>query len=64
MSAHYTLIAKALDCEEYLQTNLLKWPWSLSLCQCAFFEKKSATKSFMTAQIIVGYIYAVINYWL
>jgi len=26
------LIAKALDCEEYLVTNLLKWPWSLSLC--------------------------------
>jgi len=23
-SAHYTVIAKALDCEEYLVTNLLK----------------------------------------
>ena len=31
-SAHYTVIAKALDCEEHLATNLLKWPWSLSVC--------------------------------
>jgi len=47
-SAHYTVIAKALDCEEYLVTNLLKWSWSLWLCQCMLFEKKSGTKSFLT----------------
>jgi len=27
--AHYTVIANAFDCEEYLVTNLLKWPWTL-----------------------------------
>jgi len=47
-SAHYTVIAKASDCEEFLVTNLSKWSWSLSLCQCVLFEKKSATKSFKT----------------
>ena len=46
-SAHYTVIAQALDSEEYLVTNLLKWPWPLSLCHCVRFEKKSATKSFV-----------------
>jgi len=34
MSAHYTVIAKASDYEEFLVTNLSKWPRSLSLCQC------------------------------
>ena len=29
-SVHYTVIAKALDCEEYLATNLLKWPYPMS----------------------------------
>ena len=38
-SVHYTVIAKELDCEDYLITNLWKWPWSLSLCQCVLLEK-------------------------
>jgi len=54
-SAHYTVIAKALDCEEYLVTDLLKRP---GLCHSAFW-KKSTTKSFMTPQffapeIVIG----------
>jgi len=47
-SGHYTTIAKALDCEEHLVTNLSKWPWSLPLCQCVLSGKKTVTKSFMT----------------
>jgi len=48
-SAHYTVIAKELDRENHLITSLLKWPWSLSLCQCALFEK-SQLQSFMTSK--------------
>jgi len=43
-----TCLQQALTCEEHLVTNLLKWPWSLSLCQCVLLEKKSSTKSLMT----------------
>jgi len=48
MSAHCTLSAKALDCKKSLVMNLLKWPWSVSLCECVGFEKSQLTKSFMT----------------
>ena len=51
-SAHHTVIAKALDSEEYLVTNLLNWPWPLSLCHCVRFENKSATKSFVTPHFL------------
>ena len=40
-SSHYTVIAKALHCEEYLVNNLLKWPWSLTLFQCVLLKKVS-----------------------
>jgi len=43
-SAHYTVIAKALDCEEYLVTNLLKIPWPLSLYEGVLFEKSQLRK--------------------
>ena len=45
-SAHYTVIAKVLDCEGYLVMDLLKWPWSLSLCQCVLFEKTVSYEKF------------------
>jgi len=38
------IMATALDCEEYLVTNLLKWPWSLSLRECVLFEKSKLRK--------------------
>jgi len=43
-SGDYRVIAKALDCEEYLVKNLSKWPWSLSFCQCVFLEKRQLQK--------------------
>jgi len=30
-SAHYTVIAKVLDCDDYSVTNSLKWLWFLPL---------------------------------
>ena len=48
MSAHWTLSAKALDFKKSLVMNLLKWPWSVSHCECVGFEKSRLSKSFMT----------------
>ena len=51
-SAHYTVIAKASDCEEILVANLLKWPWCLSLCECVLFEKNQLQKSFFAPHFL------------
>ena len=52
-SAHYTIIVKAFDCEEYLVANLLKWPWSLSVCTLENSQLRKASWRRIFAREIV-----------